>query len=84
MVAPREKALEDYLALQPNTRRSPMGQMKETLHDSPELEAYQSHLDRVSAMNELAIELVNFASNMNFTLRVLQDSVNEFVAEINK
>jgi len=61
-----------------------MGQIKETLQDSPELDAYQSHLDRVSAMNELATELLNYVSNMNFTLRVLQDSVNEFVAEINK
>ena len=60
-----------------------MGQMKETLHDSPELEAYQAHVERMSAMNELAIELLNFASNMHFTLRVLQDQVVEFSREIN-
>ena len=61
-----------------------MGQMKETLQDSPELEAYQSHLDRMSAMNELALRLLNDVSNINFTLRILHDSVTEFVAELNK
>jgi len=61
-----------------------MGQMKETLHDTPELEAYQDHNDRMAAINALAADLFNEIRSVEFTLRVLHDSVMEFYKELNK
>jgi len=61
-----------------------MGQMKETLHDNPDLVAYEEHTSRLAAMNTLAADLLNEVSNLQFTLRVLQDAVVEFYKEINK
>jgi hypothetical protein len=56
-----------------------MGQMKETLHDTPEAEAYQEHVERVDALNKLAHDLLGQISQVEFTVRVMHDNVVELL-----
>jgi len=60
-----------------------MGQMKETLHDTPEAEAYQEHVERTEVLNKLTQDLLAEIGHIEFTVRVLHDQVVEFFREIN-
>jgi len=61
-----------------------MGQIKETLHDTPEAEAYQVHLERTEALSKLAHDLLAQVSQVEFTVRIIHDSVVELMNELEK
>ena len=61
-----------------------MGQMKETLQDSPEVSAYEEHIARTEVLNKLTQDLLAEIGHIEFTVRILHDNVVEFFNEINK
>jgi hypothetical protein len=61
-----------------------MGQIKETLHDTPEAEAYQDHLERTEALSKLAHDLLAQVSQVEFTVRIIRDNVVELMNELEK
>lgn len=61
-----------------------MGQMKETLQDSPEVSAYEDYIARTEVLNKLTQDLLAEIGQIEFTVRILHDNVVEFFNEIQK
>ena len=61
-----------------------MGQMKETLQDSPEVLAYEEYIARTEVLNKLTQDLLAEIGHIEFTVRIIHDNVVEFFNEINK
>ena len=58
-----------------------MGQMKETLHDDPNLTAYEGY-NATRAISKLSEELLSQVNEVEFTLRVLTDTITDFLKEL--
>ena len=61
-----------------------MGQMKETLQDSPEVLAYEEYIARTEVLNKLTQDLLAEIGHIEFTVRIIHDNVVEFFNELNK
>lgn len=58
-----------------------MGQMKETLHDDENLTAYEGY-NALQALTKLSEEVLAQVKEVEFTLRVMTDTITDFLKEL--